>query len=576
MKKIFGYLRPYRMQCVLAPLFKFMEATFELFVPLVVAAIIDHGIPRGEEGTGYILGMCGILLALAVVGFACAITAQWFSSVAAVGFGTALRRALFGKLQSLSYRELDTLGTATMMTRMTGDINQAQTGVNLTLRLLLRSPFVVFGALIMACTVSPRLSLIFAAVIAALFLVVGVIMRITLPLYRRTQERVDGVLELTRENLTGARVVRAFCMEGEELERFDHANEVLVRAQRFVGRISALMNPFTYAIVNIGVILLIWRGAIHVDGGDLSQGEVIALYNYMSQILIELVKFANFIVTVTRALASGKRVARVLEMTPSITDGRGTSTPDPTAPAITFTDVTATYAGASESALTGVSFTLPRGGTLGVIGGTGSGKTTLVNLIPRFYDVADGTVAVSGVDVRDYAVEDLRGRIGVVPQKALLFAGSIRDNLRWGRADATDGELYAALKTAQALDVVSAKPGGLDEPVEAGGKNFSGGQRQRLTIARALVRRPEILILDDSASALDYMTDANLRRALREDCADMSVVVVSQRTSSVRHADLILVLDDGEVVGMGTHDTLMESCDVYREIALTQERGCAQ
>ncbi len=575
MKKVFGYLKPYRVQCVLAPLFKFMEATFELFVPLVVAAIIDYGLPRGESGTGYVLGMCGILLALAVVGFSCAITAQWFSSVAAVGFGTALRRALFGRLQSLSYPELDSLGTATMMTRMTGDINQAQTGVNLTLRLLLRSPFVVFGALIMAFTVSPRLSLIFAAVIAGLFLVVGVIMRVTLPLYRRTQERVDGVLELTRENLTGARVVRAFCMEGEELEQFDRSNGVLVRAQRFVGRISALMNPMTFAIVNVGVILLIWRGAIHVDGGDLTQGQVIALYNYMTQILVELVKFANFIVTVTRALASGKRIARVLEMEPSITDGEGCAVPDEHAPAIAFHSVTATYAGAQESALSGVTFSLPRGGTLGVIGGTGSGKSTLVNLIPRFYDVTAGRVTVAGVDVRDYAVEDLRATIGVVPQKALLFAGTIRENLQWGKPDATDEELYAALRTAQALDVVSSKPGGLDEEVEAGGKNFSGGQRQRLTIARALVRRPQILILDDSASALDYMTDARLRQALREDCADMSVVVVSQRTSSVRHADLILVLDDGEVVGSGTHDELMAFCNVYREIALAQERGSA-
>ncbi len=575
MKKILAYLRPYRVQCVLAPAFKFLEATFELFVPLVVAAIIDNGI-RGGRGTSYVLGMCGILLALAVVGFTCAITAQWFSSVAAVGFGTALRSALFGRLQSLSYRELDTLGTATMMTRMTGDINQAQTGVNLTLRLLLRSPFVVLGALIMAMTVSLRLSLIFLAVIAALVLVVGVIMRVTLPLYRRTQERVDGVLELTRENLTGARVVRAFCMEGEEISRFDGANGVLVRAQRFVGRISALMNPVTYAIVNIGVILLIWRGAIHVEMGSLSQGQVIALYNYMSQILIELVKFANFLVTVTRAIAGGRRVARVLELTSSITDGAGKITADETAPAIAFENVTATYAGAQESALSDVTFSLPRGGTLGIIGGTGSGKSTLVNLIPRFYDVAEGSVRVAGVDVRDYTVEELRSRIGVVPQKSLLFAGTIRENLLWGRADATDEELYDALRTAQALDVVSSKPAGLDEEVEAGGKNFSGGQRQRLTIARALVRRPDILILDDSASALDYMTDARLRQALRTDCEGMSVVVVSQRTSSVRHADLIVVLDDGEVVGMGTHDTLMDTCPVYREIASTQERGCNQ
>ncbi len=573
MKKIFSYLKPYRIQCILAPTFKFLEAVFELLVPLVIASIIDTGIARGREGTGYVVGMCGILLALALVGFTCAITAQYFSSVAAVGFGTALRRALFGKLQGLSYRELDTLGTATMMTRMTGDINQAQTGVNLTLRLLMRSPFVVFGALVMACTISWRMALIFAAVIAALFLVVGVIMRVTLPLYRRTQERVDGVLELTRENLTGARVVRAFCMEDNEQLAFNESNGALARAQRFVGRISAFMNPLTYVIVNIGVILLVWRGAVHVNVGNLTQGEVVALYNYMSQILIELVKFANFIVTVTRALACSRRVARVLEMSSSLQDGKGVVDIDPASPAIAFADVTATYAGARESALANVSFSLPRGGTLGVIGGTGSGKSTLVNLIPRFYDVSGGTVSVFGVDVRDYEIEDLRQKIGVVPQRALLFAGTIRENLLWGNPQATDEELYAALRTAQALDVVESKPNGLDEEVEAGGKNFSGGQRQRLTIARALVRRPEILILDDSASALDYLTDARLRTALREDAADMSVVVVSQRTSSVRHADMIIVLDDGEVVGMGTHDALMEQCPVYREIALTQERG---
>ncbi len=576
MKKVFAYLKPYRMQCVMAPLFKLLEAIFELFVPLVIADIIDNGITRETGAAGYVVGRCGILLALALVGFACAATAQYFSSVAAVGFSTALRRALFGRLQGLSYRELDSLGTATMMTRMTGDINQAQTGVNLTLRLLMRSPFVVFGALIMAFTISWRMALIFAAVIAALFLVVGVLMRITLPLYRKTQERVDGVLELTRENLTGARVVRAFSMEEDEKRRFDSTNGALAAFQRFVGRISALMNPLTYIIVNVGVIVLIWRGAILVEAGGpsgLTRGEVIALYNYMSQILVELVKFANFIVTVTRALACSRRVATVLEMEPSIRDGAGDLSASDGAPAIAFDSVTATYHASSEPALTDVSFALPRGGTLGVIGGTGSGKSTLVNLIPRFYDVSAGSVMVDGTDVREYKVEELRQKISVVPQKALLFAGTIRENLLWGNPDATDEELYAALRTAQADDVVASKPAGLDEPVEAGGKNFSGGQRQRLTIARALVRRPEILILDDSASALDYMTDARLRHALREDAADMSVVIVSQRTSSVRHADTILVLDDGELVGAGTHDALMETCPVYREIALTQERG---
>ena len=527
MKRVFSYLRPYVKECILAPLFKLLEAGFELIVPLVIAAIIDTGIAARD--TAYVLRMCGILLALAVVGLLAAACAQYFASVAATGFGTALRGALFGKIQSLSYRELDTLGTATMMTRMTSDVNQAQTGVNLTLRLLLRSPFVVFGALIMAATIDGKLSLIFAAVIVLLLIVVYTIMFRTLPLYRRSQEKLDRVLGLTRENLTGARVLRAFCREEEEEKHFDEANEALTRSQKHVGLLSALTNPLTYVIINIGVIALIWGGAIRVDHGDLTQGQVVALYNYMSQILVELVKMANYIVTVTRALASGK--------------------------------------------LSHVTFALPRGCTLGVIGGTGSGKTTLVDLIPRFYEASEGVVSVFGTPVGQYDLDTLRGMIGVVPQRAALFSGTIRDNLLWGNPDATDDDLQSALRTAQALDVVASKPLGLDEPVEAGGKNFSGGQRQRLTIARALVAKPEILILDDSASALDYATDARLRRALREDLAGMTVVVVSQRTSSVRHADLILVLDEGNVVGMGTHDELRETCPVYREICMTQERG---
>lgn len=571
MKRVFSYLRPYVKECVLAPLFKLLEAGFELIVPLVIATIIDTGI--ASRDTGYVLRMCGVLLLLALVGLACAVCAQYFASVAATGFGSALRGALFGKIQSLSYRELDALGTATMMTRMTSDVNQAQTGVNLTLRLLLRSPFVVFGALIMAAVIDGRLSLIFAAVILLLLIVVYTIMFRTLPLYRHTQEKLDRVLGLTRENLTGARVLRAFCREEEEKKEFDGANRELTHSQKHVGMISALTNPLTYVVVNIGVIALIFGGAVRVDYGDLTQGEVVALYNYMSQILIELVKMANYIVTVTRALASGKRIARVLEMESSLEQPMQPGCPQEDAPAIAMTDVTMTYAGNAAPSLSHVTFALPRGGTLGIIGGTGSGKTTLVDLIPRFYEATSGVVSVFGTPVDRYDIDTLRGMIGVVPQRATLFSGTVRDNLLWGNPDATEDDLLRALRTAQALDVVRAKPLGLDEPVEAGGKNFSGGQRQRLTIARALVGMPKILILDDSASALDYATDARLRRALREDLAGMTVVVVSQRTSSVRHADLILVLDEGNVVGMGTHEELRETCAVYREICMTQERG---
>ena len=571
MKRVFAYLKPYRWQCVLAPLFKLLEAGFELIVPLVVAAIIDTGIENKDPV--YVVKMCGILLLLAAVGFVAAVFAQYFASVAAVGFGAGVRRALFAKIQSLSYRELDSLGTATMMTRLTSDVNQAQTGVNLTLRLLMRSPFVVFGALIMAATIDGKLSLIFAAVIVLLFAVIYLIMFRTVPLYRKSQEKLDRVLGLTRENLTGARVIRAFCREEEERELFDDANNTLTCSQKYVGRISALTTPLTGVLINIATLLLIYTGAIRVDAGSLTQGQVVALVNYMAQILVELVKLANLIVTVTKSVASGKRIGGILAMESSLAMPAVSAAPDADAPAIEMRGVSFTYAGAAAPALSDLNFSLAPGATLGIIGGTGSGKTTLVDLIPRFYDATEGEVRVCGVPVKDYDLDILRSMIGVVPQRALLFAGTIRENLLWGNPGATDEDLIAALRTAQALDVVESKALGLDEPVEAGGKNFSGGQRQRLTIARALVARPNILILDDSASALDYATDARLRHALREDLAGMTVVVVSQRASSVRHADLILVLDDGKVVGMGTHDELRATCPVYEEICASQERG---
>jgi len=575
MRRIFQFLKPWRAQCVLAPLFKLLEAGFELFVPLVIAQIIDVGIATGD--TGYVLRMCGVLAALALVGFVSAVTAQYFASVAAVGFASASRLALFGKLQSLSYTELDSLGTATMINRLTGDVNQAQTGVNMTLRLLLRSPFVVFGALIMAFTIDSRMALIFLAVIPALALVVYAVMFVTVPMYRHAQEKQDQVLGLTRENLTGARVIRAFCGEEEEKTRFFRANEALARAQKRVGRLSALTNPLTYVLINLAIVLLIQRGAIRVNSGDLTQGQVIALYNYMSQILVELVKLANLIVTVTRSVASGKRMAAILAMESTLdVQASGDVTPVLGAPRIAFSGVTFWYQGAGAPSLQDVSFSVGAGETVGVIGGTGSGKTTLVNLIPHFYDATAGTVSVDGVDVRRYPLAQLREKIGVVPQNARLFRGTIRENLLWGNPEADDAALYRALDVAQARDVVDAKPLGLDETVEAGGRNFSGGQRQRLTIARALVREPEILILDDSASALDYATDARLRHALREQCRNTTAVIVSQRVSSVRYADRIIVLSDGAVAGIGTDAELRATCPVYREICDSQERGQAQ
>ena len=570
MKKVFGFLKPYRLQCVLAPLFKMLEATFELLVPVVVASIIDRGI--GEGDTPHVLRMCGILALLAVVGYASAVTAQYFASVAAMGFSAATRLALFKKVQSLSYTELDTLGTATIVARMTSDVGQAQTGVNITLRLLLRSPFVVFGAMIGAALIDGKTALTFGGVILLLMVAVFAIMYFTVPLYRKSQNKLDRVLDLTRENLLGVRVIRAFCMEEGETKAFDEANTALTRAHKRVGLISALTNPVTYVLINLGIIALLYTGAVEVNVGNLTQGQVIALYNYMSQILVELVKFANLIVTVTKSVASGKRIEQMLHMTSSMEEVDTLPTPILNAPAIAFENVALTYAGSQEPALDGVTFTLAKGGVLGVIGGTGSGKSTLVNLIPRFYDATQGSVRIAGVDVKEYPLDALRDRIGVVPQKATLFAGTIRDNLKWGNPNATDEELWDALRLAQAVDVVESKPKGLDEWVEAGGRNFSGGQRQRLTIARALVRKPDILILDDSASALDYATDAALRRSLKG-LTDTSVVVVSQRASSVRHADLTIVLDDGVVVGMGTHEELLHTCPVYQEICSSQEKG---
>ena len=561
-------MKGYGRECVLGPLFKLLEASFELIVPLIVAAIIDKGIPAGDRG--YIVRMVLCLVALGGVGLLSAVTAQYFAAKAAIGFSARLRHALMAHIQTLGYPELDRLGTSTLVTRMTSDVNQVQNGVNMTLRLLLRSPFVVFGAMVMAFTIDTRCALIFAGVIAVLCVIVFGIMLVTIPMYRRVQGQLDSVTAATRENLAGVRVVRAFGKEESENARFAQRNQLLTRMQLAVGRVSAAMNPVTYVVINAAVILLIRAGAMRVQLGELSQGQVVALYNYMSQILVELVKMANLIILLTKAAACGDRIARVLGEQPSQRDGTLEPAQDAPRGSVVFDHVGLTYPGAGAESLEDVSFTAAPGQTIGVIGGTGSGKSTLVNLIPRFYDATAGRVLVDGLDVRDFSRETLRSRIAVVPQKAALFQGTIRSNLLWGNPDATDGELHEALAVAQALDVVSSKPQGLDEPVEQGGRNFSGGQRQRLTIARALVRRPEILILDDSASALDYATDARLRRAIREMAQPPTTFIVSQRAASIRFADTILVLDDGHVAGMGTHEELLASCPVYQEIYRSQ------
>lgn len=576
MKKLLVYLKDYKKESIFAPLFKMLEATFELIVPLVVTAIIDVGIANRDNG--YILKMCLVMVALGLIGLACSVTAQYFAAKAAVGFGTKVRHQLFSHIQTFSFSEIDKAGTATLITRMTSDINQVQSGVNMVLRLFLRSPFIVFGAMIMAFTIDVKAALVFVVAIPLLSVVVFGIMAATIPLYRKVQERLDKVLGITRENLTGVRVIRAFHKEEEEKRRFEESLEALTGMQNHVGRISAFMNPVTYIIINGGIIALLYVGAFQVDNGVLTQGQVVALVNYMSQILVELIKLANLIITVTKAVACGNRIESILEMESSMPVENSGKKESETASwtntaeksdseyMVEFSHVGLTYQDAGAESLTDIDFKVKKGETIGIIGGTGCGKTSLVHLIPRFYDVTAGEVKINGQNVKDYPLEELRQMVGIVMQKAVLFHGTIRENLCWGKADATDEELYQALETAQAKEVVEGKEGKLDAPVEQGGKNFSGGQRQRLTIARALVRKPQILILDDSASALDYATDARLRKAIREMEGSPTVFIVSQRTSSIQHADEIIVLDDGEITGIGTHDQLLESCEVYREI----------
>ena len=568
-KGLLIYLKQYRKECVLGPLFKLLEALFELFVPLVMTSIIDVGIATGSRR--YILERCGLLVLLAVVGLVCSITAQYFAARAATGFSARLRSALFAHLQGLSYREIDTLGSATMITRMTSDVNQLQNGVNLALRLLLRSPFVVFGAMVMAFTIDVPGATVFVVAIPVLLAVVFAIILVTIPMYRKVQNRLDGVTAATRENLTGVRVLRAFRKEQEEIAEFSRRNRLLNQLQLRVGRISNLLNPVTYVILNLAAVALLRTGALRVNSGALTQGQVVALYNYMSQILVELIKFANLIITMTKAVACGNRIQSVFAMQSSQTSG--SRHPEETLRGqVEFRNAGITYGVAGAEALSSVSFLARPGQTVGIIGGTGSGKSTLVNLIPRFYDATQGQVLVDGVDVRELNLEELRRRIAVVPQKAVLFRGTIRSNLLWGREDATEEELQAALTVAQAMEIVQGKDQGLDAEVQQGGGNLSGGQRQRLTIARALIRQPEILILDDSASALDYATDARLRAAIGALPNPPTTFVVSQRAASIRHADWILVLDDGRVVGQGTHETLLEQCPVYQEIYHSQFR----
>jgi len=566
LKKLLKYMHGYGKECVLGPLFKLLEATFELFIPLVVAAIVDTGIGGGD--TGYIVKMVLVMIALGFIGLASAVTAQYFAARAAVGFSARLRHAVLKHILTLSHSQIDTLGTSTMITRMTSDINQVQNGVNLTLRLLLRSPFVVFGAMVMAFTIDAQAALVFAGVIPVLCVIVFGIMLITMPMYKKVQSALDTVTSATRQNLSGVRVLRAFCMEKQEVASFEEQTGALTKRQFSAGRISALMNPVTFVIINLAVVLLVQVGALKVERGILTQGLVIALYNYMSQILVELIKMANLIITMTKAAACANRVADLLDQKSDMANG--TLGADTLRGGVEFKNVTAKYAGAAEPSLEGISFRAEPGQTVGVIGGTGSGKSTLVNLISRLYDVHSGEVLLDGINVKEFDTVSLRRAIGMVPQKASLFQGTIRQNLKWGRADATDAELWAALETAQAREVVKAKDGELDAKVEQGGVNFSGGQRQRLTIARALVRKPAILILDDSASALDYATDANLRMAIRKMDNPPTTFIVSQRAASVRYADFILVLDEGELVGMGTHEELLEDCGVYQEIYYSQ------
>lgn len=584
------YWKSYKKETVLAPLFKMLEASFELLVPLVVTAIIDVGI--AQKDVGYILRMGGLMVALGIIGLICSVTAQFYAAKAAVGFSAKLRQTLFAHIQRFSFTEMDTIGTSTMITRMTSDINQVQSGVNLVLRLFLRSPFIVFGAMVMAFTIDVKAALVFVVTIPLLSVVVFGIMLISIPLYKKVQSGLDSVLGITRENLTGIRVIRAFHMETEENERFQESNQALTRIQMYVGRISALMNPVTYVIVNGATIALIYTGAVRVDSGILTQGNVVALVNYMSQILVELIKLANLIITVTKAMACAGRIEKVLGMESSMPEdgmaenamaeasagtqndtadkGRAGESAVRSVYAVELRNVGLTYENAGEESLSDMNLKVKRGQTIGIIGGTGSGKTSLVHLIPRFYDATRGSVFVDGKDVKSYPLKELRGKIGMVMQKAVLFQGSIRDNLRWGNENASEKEMNVALSIAQAADFVAEKPGGLDFQIQQDGKNLSGGQKQRLSIARALVRKPEILILDDSASALDFATDAALRQAIRHMEGETTVFIVSQRAASIQYADQIVVLDDGKMVGLGVHDELLQNCAVYQEIYYSQ------
>lgn len=565
MKELLKYLRHYIKESILAPLFKMLEASFELFVPLVMAAIIDTGIKNSDKP--YIFKMAMVLVGLAIVGFISALTAQYFAAKASVGFGKELRGDLYRHINTLSYSEIDKIGTSTLITRLTADVNQMQTAVNLFLRLFLRSPFIVIGAVVMAFTVDPKTAIIFAVSIPLLAAVVFGIMFYSVPIYKKVQNRLDSVMRITRENLSGVRVIRAFNHEQKEIEDFDKCSEELKDMQLYGGKISAYLNPITYVIVNLSIVLIIYVGGIRVNTGRLTQGEVISLINYMSQVLVELIKLSNLIINLTKSVACGNRIYDVFKIKPSINDGSGIKTNGEAA--VEFDHVSATYAGSKEKSLDSLTLSIPRGSTIGIIGATGSGKTTLINLIPRFYDVSEGSLKVNGTDVRNYNVDELRKLIGVVPQKAALVSGTVRDNVKWGKPDATDEEIIKALKTAQALDFVNEKDG-LDSKILQGGKNLSGGQIQRLTIARALVRKPEILILDDSSSALDFATDAALRRAIKSDTDNMTVFIVSQRFSTIKNADMIIVLDDGKVCGIGKHDELFENCEEYRDICESQ------
>lgn len=569
MRNLLKYLKDYKKESILGPLFKLLEASFELFVPLVMAKIIDIGIKN--QDIGYIIKMGGILILLGIIGLSCSLTAQYFAAKAAVGFGTSLRKELFKHINQFSYTELDTMGTATLITRMTSDINQVQSGVNLVLRLFLRSPFIVFGAMIMAFTIDVKAALIFVMAIPLLSIVVFGIMLISMPLYKKVQRQLDKILLKTRENLIGMRVIRAFNRQEDEIKSFDESSDLLVKFQLFVGKISAALNPLTYILINFAVIALVWVGGKQVNSGIITQGAVVALVNYMSQILVELIKLANLIITISKSLACANRVNSALEEKISMIEKKESTVEEKeNAVRVEFENMDFTYAGAKQAALLNISFEAKKGETIGIIGGTGSGKSTLVNLIPRFYDATKGRILINGVDIREYSFSQLRKKIGVVPQKAVLFKGTVRENMKWGKQEAADEEIYQALEIAQAREIIEEKKEGLDFLIQQEGKNLSGGQRQRLTIARALVKKPEILIMDDSASALDFATDAKLRKAIKENTKDMTVFIVSQRAATIKNADKILVLDDGRLVGAGKHHELFESCEVYKEICLSQ------